>query len=110
MFAQDIPFTRKMHGPHFDERTGAEPLPLTVAFLKFQIDLIDAQHTHQLTPGEVHDLELEVRVTRWPEGHSELQLIPVSVEPPQRTSFQAFFFPVRRVIRRTSYISEVAPF
>lgn len=92
MFAQDIPFTRNTHGPHFDERTVAEPLPLTVAFLKFQIDLIDAQHTHQLTPGEVHDLELEVRVTRWPEEHSELQLTPVSVEPASTYEFPSFRF------------------
>lgn len=92
MFAQDLPFTSKMHGQHFDEKTGAEPLPLTVAFLKFQIDMMDAQHTHQLTPGEVHDLELEVRVTRWPTNHSELQLTPVSVEPASTYEFPSFRF------------------
>lgn len=90
MFAQDIRFTGKMRDPHFDKRLEAEPL--TVAFLKFQIDLIDAQHTHQLTPGEVHDLELEVRVTRWPEEHSELQLTPVSVEPASTYEFPSFRF------------------
>lgn len=69
---------------------GAEPL--TVAFLKFQIDLIDAQHTHRLTPGEVHDLELEVRVTRWPEEHSELQLTTISLEPASTYEFPSFRF------------------
>lgn len=92
MFAQDRPFTKTMHGPHVDERTRDEPFPLTVAFLKFQIDSIDAQHTHQLMPGEVHDLELEVRVTRWPEEHSELQLTPVSVEPASTYEFPSFSF------------------
>jgi hypothetical protein len=66
MLAQDLSFAR-IHDPHLDERPMAEPISLTVAFLKFQIDSVNVQYIHQLTPGEVHDLELEVRVSRWPE-------------------------------------------
>lgn len=91
MLAQELPFAR-IHGSHLEERSNAEPLALTVAFLKFQIDSVDAQHIHQLMPGEVHDLELEVRVSRWPVEHSELQLTPVSVEPASTYEFPSFSF------------------
>lgn len=91
MLAQDLPFAR-IRGPRLDEQPTTEPLALTVAFLKFQIDSIDVKHIHQLTPGEVHDLELEVRVSRWPEEHSELQLTPVSVEPASTYEFPSFSF------------------
>lgn len=91
MLAQDLPISRVPH-PHLDERPRPEPLALTVAFLKFQIDTVDVQHIHQLTPGEVHDLELEVRVSRWPAEHSELQLTPVSVEPAATYEFPSFSF------------------
>lgn len=91
MLAQDLSFAR-IQGQHLDERPIAKPLELTVAFLKFQIDSVSVQYIHQLTPGEVHDLELEVRVSRWPEEHSELQLTPVSVEPASTYEFPSFKF------------------
>lgn len=91
MLAQELPFSR-IHGPHLEEPSKTEPLALTVAFLKFQIDSVDVQHIHQLTPREVHDLELEVRVSRWPAEHSELQLTPVSVEPASTYEFPSFSF------------------
>ena len=91
MLAQDLSFARNL-GPHVDERSRTEPLALTVAFLKFQIDSVDVQHIHQLTLGEVHDLELEVRVSRWPAEHSELQLTPVSVELASTYEFPSFSF------------------
>jgi hypothetical protein len=91
MLAQGLSVAR-IHGPHLDERPRAEPLQLTVAFLKFQIDSINVQYIHQLTPGEVHDLELEIRVSRWPAEHSELQLTPVSVEPASTYEFPSFSF------------------
>lgn len=91
MLAQDLSFAR-VHRPHLDDCPKTEPLALTVAFLKFQIDMIDVQRIHQLKPGEVHDLELEVRVSRWPTEHSELQLTPVSVEPASTYEFPSFSF------------------
>jgi hypothetical protein len=91
MLAQMQPFPR-MQGPHLEERSRPEPLALTVAFLKFQIDSVAAQNIHLLTPGEVHDLEIEVRVSRWPDEHSELELTPVSVEPASSYDFPSFRF------------------
>ncbi len=68
------------------------PPDLTVAFLKFQVDSIEAKNVHRLTPGEVHDLEIEVRVSRWPNTQSELELTPVSVEPASSYEFPTFRF------------------
>jgi hypothetical protein len=91
MLAQESSFVAD-HATRLEERTVAESLQLTVAFLKFQIDSVGVQYIHQLTPGEVHDLELEVRVSRWPAEHSELQLTPVSVEPASTYEFPVFRF------------------
>lgn len=91
MLAQDESFARTQRLDR-EERPMAEPLQLTVAFLKFQIDSVSVQYIHQLTPGEVHDLELEVRVSRWPKEHSELHLTPVSVEPASTYEFPSFRF------------------
>ena len=59
-------------------KTGA----LQVAFLKFTIDGKPVGETHYLSPGETHDLDVEVRVSRWPAGASALVLEPVTIEPP----------------------------
>jgi hypothetical protein len=91
MFLHAHPVTG-VSGLGSEQESRPEPLALTVAFLKFQIDSVAAQHVHQLTPGEVHDLELEVRVSRWPEEHSELKLTPVSVEPASSYEFPSFRF------------------
>jgi hypothetical protein len=55
---------------------------LQVAFLKFTIDGTAVEETHHLAPGEMHDLDVEVRVSRWPKGATALMLEPVSIEPP----------------------------
>lgn len=69
-----------------------EPVDLTVAFLKFQIDGQPAVELHHLDPAEVHDLEIEVRVSRWPVEQKELCLTPVSVEPKSTYDFPTFSF------------------
>lgn len=74
-------------------RRGPElPVELTVAFLKFHIDGVPAADVHYLAPAQVHDLEIEVRVSRWPEDKRELQLTPVSVEPKATYDFPPFSF------------------
>lgn len=71
----------------------AEPLvDLTVAFLKFQFDGQPAAEVHQLAAREVHDLEIEVRVSRWPKDKRELRLTPISVEPKSTYDFPSFQF------------------
>lgn len=74
-------------------RPNEEPLvDLTVAFLKFQFDGQPAAEVHQLGAGEVHDLEIEVRVSRWPQDKRELRLTPISVEPKSTYDFPSFQF------------------
>ncbi|SDY65155.1 hypothetical protein SAMN04487939_104259 [Lysobacter sp. yr284] len=75
------------------ERPKEEPLvDLTVAFLKFHFDGQPAAEVHQLAPREVHDLEIEVRVSRWPQDKRELRLTPISVEPKSTYDFPSFQF------------------
>jgi hypothetical protein len=79
--------------PPADARVLPEPLvDLTVAFLKFQFDGRPAVEVQHLSPGEVHDLEIEVRVSRWPEGQEALILTPLSVEPRSTYDFPSFRF------------------
>jgi hypothetical protein len=68
----------------------APPPELAVAFLKFAIDGQPASETHFLTPGESHDLELEVRVSRWPEGAKTLELRVITVEAAAAFDFPLF--------------------
>ncbi|AXW09566.1 hypothetical protein GO281_04692 [Ralstonia solanacearum] len=69
-----------------------EAVDLTVAFLKFQVDGLPAVELQHLSPGVVHDLEIEVRVSRWPSEQGELKLTPISVEPKSTYDFPAFRF------------------
>lgn len=68
------------------------PVDLMVAFLKFQFDGRPAIELQHLSPGEVHDLEIEVRVSRWPAEQEALLLTPVSVEPKATYDFPSFRF------------------
>jgi len=70
----------------------AEPAELAVTFLRFSIDGVSAVDTHFLTPGEAHDLEVEVRVSRWPELASTLRLTPVTIETKSSYEFPDFEF------------------
>jgi hypothetical protein len=63
-----------------DEEPRAKPVELTVAFLKFTIDGKPLVETHFVSPGEMHDLDIEVRVSRWPAGATALILEPVTIE------------------------------
>ena len=90
VFAREV---RPTWAPPATAHTREEEIEdLTVAFLKFQIDGMPASEVHQVTPGEVHDLEIEVRVSRWPDGQAELQLTPISVEPKSTYEFPMFRF------------------
>lgn len=86
---QRPPWAGKLE-PH--EERPEELVELTVAFLKFQIDGNPAADVHHVPPREVHDLQIEVRVSRWPEGKRELRLTPVSVEPKSTYDFPEFVF------------------
>jgi hypothetical protein len=81
--------------PRFDdEREEKEPPPseLTVAFIRFNIDGQPAADTHFLTPKESHDLEIEVRISRWPDKAEALSLAPVTIEARSSHDFPTFRF------------------
>lgn len=79
-------------GEFVEPKVQEKPVDLTVAFLKFHIDGVPAADIHYLAPAQVHDLEIEARVSRWPEGKGEVRLTPVSVEPKSTYDFPAFSF------------------
>ncbi|HEY6093783.1 MAG TPA: hypothetical protein VIU93_02410 [Gallionellaceae bacterium] len=79
--------------PKGDQQQDKEPpVELKVAFLQFEIDGEPAKQVHFLTPQMTHDLEIEVRVSRWPEGATTLHLRPVTVELPDTYDFSSFQF------------------
>src|SRR6266481_9047377 len=66
--------------PGEDEESKPAPVELTVAFLKFTINGKPLAETHFVSPGETHDLDVEVRVSRWPADATALILEPVTIE------------------------------
>ena len=76
--------------PYENSREREPPPELHVAFLSFMVDGAPADQIHFLTPHETHDLEIEVRVSRWPEGIAELRLTPVTIEAAAAYDFPQF--------------------
>lgn len=70
-----------------------QPAELSVAFLKFQLGGQPAADVHHLAPREMHDMEIEVRVSRWPDNATHLTLTPVSAEPRSSYELSEFTFP-----------------
>jgi len=68
------------------------PPELEVAFITFKIDDSPAFEVHYVSPGVVHDLEVELRVSRWPSGATTLELNPVSIELPSTYELPNFSF------------------
>lgn len=75
-----------------DEEAAPQPAELSVAFLKFQLGGQPAADIHHLVPREMHDMEIEVRVSRWPENATHLVLTPVSAEPRSTYELSEFRF------------------
>ena len=92
VFADDSGLPRPNAREDSEKKEKAEPVELAVAFLRFVIDGVPAAETHFLTPGEAHDLEGEVRVSRWPEYANALRLTPVSIETKASYEFPEFEF------------------
>jgi hypothetical protein len=81
--------------PRFDSDREEQELPrpeLMVAFIRFNIDGKPAADTDFLTPKEVHDLEIEVRISRWPDAAEALTLAPVTIEAQSSHEFPIFRF------------------
>jgi hypothetical protein len=65
---------------------------LAIAFLEFRINGQEAAAIHRLAANTLHDLELTLRVSRWPEEAERLVLKPVSVEPEDLWELPEFNF------------------
>ena len=81
--------------PPTDEHEEEDPAPppeLTVAFIRFNIDGQPAGETHFLSPKEAHDLEIEFRISRWPDHAQALCLAPVTIEARSTHDFPTFRF------------------
>jgi hypothetical protein len=76
-----------------DDETGDKPEQLTVAFVKFSVDGTPLEQIHFLTPGELHDLDIEVRVSRWPKGATGLVIAPITIEQASTYQMPVFSFP-----------------
>lgn len=76
-----LPFTerlsRQRRSPPRDENVAATPC---VVFVSFTVDGIPLADPHFITPDELHDLDVTVRVSRWPAG-ARLILDAITVEP-----------------------------
>ena len=70
-----------------------KPVTLAVAFLKFTINGMPVAETHYVAPGQMHDLDIEVRVSRWPAGATALVLEPISIEHPGTYKLPVFSLP-----------------
>jgi hypothetical protein len=81
------------HSSERDEEDRVPPPELIVAFIRFDIDGQSAGDTHFLTPKETHDLEIEVRISRWPDQAQSLSLAPVTIEARSTHDFPTFRFP-----------------
>jgi hypothetical protein len=98
--ALPIGIVKTAHGPRIpsadrecdadEERRSAPKAELAVAFVKFALDGAAAAETHFLSPGEAHDVEIEVRVSRWPEAAAMLELQPLTIEQPGTYEFPTF--------------------
>lgn len=77
----DPPFQRPEWAGEQEHKSKEEKLALTVAFVEFKINGTTAERIQTLRPRETHDLDIAVRVSRWPETATSLVLSPVSLEP-----------------------------
>lgn len=83
---------KRNFGPLTVNEQPAKSEDIAVAFLEFMIDGKPADTVHNLITGQVHDLDLTVRVSRWPEYAERLVISPVSIEPLSTWDFPLFEF------------------
>ncbi|KAA3451505.1 hypothetical protein C7I87_05610 [Mesorhizobium sp. SARCC-RB16n] len=77
----DPPFERPDWTREQEQIPTQQKPDLTVAFVEFKINGTTAERIQTLRPRETHDLDIAVRVSRWPETATTLVLSPVSLEP-----------------------------
>jgi len=65
---------------------------LAVAFLEFSINGSPAAQVQWLPSRQTNDLEIGIRVSRWPDEAEKLQLTPISIEPNSTFDLPTFEF------------------
>jgi hypothetical protein len=75
-----------------EEQAPVKPADLAIAFVEFTIDGTVAERLHFLAPRVMHDLDIAVRVSRWPKQASSLVLSPISIEPQGSYDLPTFEF------------------
>jgi hypothetical protein len=96
-----LPLPVFVETPH---RVGTGGRPVTkkkspeviVAFASFLLDGSPFKQPQTVEPNVVHDLTVEVSISQWPAAAQELQLQPISVEPP--ASYQLPVFSIARPV------------
>ncbi|MBZ9650310.1 hypothetical protein K9B33_22525 [Sphingobium sp. 3R8] len=73
-------------------RAREEHEEVAVAFLEFSIDGRPAESLHSLSAGQIHDLALTLRISRWPAEAEKLVIAPISIEPASTWDFPTFEF------------------
>lgn len=68
------------------------PEEIAVAFLEFSINGSPAERVHWLPSHQTNDLEILIRISRWPEHASVIYLSPVSIEPESTFELPVFEF------------------
>jgi hypothetical protein len=92
VFADEIPSYQQATSKE-DEAEAPKPAELAVAFIRFSADGAPADELHFLAPNVMHDLDVEIRVSYWPDGAAVLRLYPVSIEPRSSYELSTFEFP-----------------
>jgi len=73
--------------------TPSVPVRPEIAFVKFDINGKSAKSIDSLAPNVLHDLELHVRVSNWPDKAERLLIQPVSIEPMDSYQLPQFDIP-----------------
>lgn len=66
------------------------PERIEIAFVKFEIDGQPAKEIDALSPNTIHDIKIDIRVSRWPDSVDQLILTPVSMELPDTYDLPTF--------------------
>lgn len=91
VFADPVP--QRPDWAYERQQPSKEKLPdLTVAFIEFKINGVMAERIQSLRPREKHDLDIAVRVSRWPDGATALVLSPLSLDPTSTFDLPTFRF------------------
>jgi hypothetical protein len=97
VLAVPLPITFPLdNAESFRARVAREPReevpPVVVAFTSFSVNGQQFRKNQRLNLNIGYDLEVEIALSRWPQGEIDLRLEPLSVEPSDTYSLPTFVF------------------